>query len=397
MKKLIATLLAVVIATAVFTSTAYAEADGKYGVKIIDSGVETAITTTATEPVEIIKTAGITLNSDDKMDITGYREGEGGTIVINRLKSINVKFGDIVNTYDVYASTVGEALKEAGLTVADKAKTNYSANDSVKDGMVIDIKSAPHVTVKADGKKIKVAKTTGTVKEALELAGVELGDDDYTKPALDKEIKSGLKIKVYRVEYKEVTKTKTVKYKTIEKKSKKMEYGKTKVVIEGKNGKKKLTYKVKLVNGKETDREVIDEEVLEEATDKVVKVGTKRLDPDVKPNGVKSANGISLGQTISGRYTHYCACATCNGSGSGVTSSGKRIYNGMANPYYIACNWLPLGSVIKVDGQNYTVVDRGGSGLSSVGRIDIFTPEGHAACYRLGTGSCTIKVIRLGW
>lgn len=38
-----------------------------------------------------------------------------------------------------------------------------------------------------------------------------------------------------------------------------------------------------------------------------------------------------------------------------------------------------MGSVIKVNGQNYTVVDRGGSGLSTVGRIDIFTPEGHAA------------------
>lgn len=83
-----------------------------------------------------------------------------------------------------------------------------------------------------------------------------------------------------------------------------------------------------------------------------------------------------MGQSISGRYTHYCACAVCNGNSRGITTSGRRIYNGMSNPHYVACNWLPLGSVISVNGTNYTVVDRGGSGLSSQGRIDIFTLEG---------------------
>ena len=118
---------------------------------------------------------------------------------------------------------------------------------------------------------------------------------------------------------------------------------------------------------------------------------------NIQANGVDSKWGYKVGQTINGRYTHYCACATCNGNSNGITSSGRRISNGMANPYYIACNWLPLGSVINVDGTNYTVVDRGGSGLSATGRIDIFTPEGHAACYRYGTGPCTIKIVRLGW
>ena len=69
----------------------------------------------------------------------------------------------------------------------------------------------------------------------------------------------------------------------------------------------------------------------------------------------------------------------------------------MPNPYYVACNWLPLGSVISVNGTNYTVVDRGGSKLSKTGRIDIYTPEGHAAALRGGTGSCDITIVRFGW
>lgn len=54
-----------------------------------------------------------------------------------------------------------------------------------------------------------------------------------------------------------------------------------------------------------------------------------------------------------------------------------------------------MGSIVNIDGTNYTVVDRGGSGLSSVGRVDIFTPEGHRACYKYGTGKCTLTIMRL--
>ena len=214
---------------------------------------------------------------------------------------------------------------------------------------------------------------------------------------IKEELKAGMKVKVYRVEYKEETRTEKIKYSTKTIKDKKLLETKKKVITKGKNGSKDVTYSVKYVNGKEKSKEKLSEVVTKEAVTKVVKVGTKRAHPGVEPNGVKSMNGYTLGQKISGRYTHYCACATCNGSGAGVTSSGRRISNGMSNPYYIACNWLPLGTVIKTQGHYYTVVDRGGSGLSAVGRIDIFTPEGHAACYRYGTGSCEIEIVRLGW
>ncbi len=164
---------------------------------------------------------------------------------------------------------------------------------------------------------------------------------------------------------------------------------------QGQNGSADVTYKVKLVNGKEKTRTEEKRVVTKKPVKKIVRTGTKAA--GVKANGVKSRGGYSVGQSISGRYTHYCACAVCNGNSRGITTSGRRIYNGMSDPHYVACNWLPLGSVISVNGTNYTVVDRGGSGLSSQGRIDIFTPEGHAACYRYGTGSCSIKIVRLGW
>lgn len=390
-----------VLAIAIFATTAFAGLATQYNVEIVvDSNDAIVITTNETEPIEILSQANITLADSDKLDISGFRSGEGGTIKIDKLNNINVEFDGVINTYSVYEDTVGEALDNLGIELSENSKMNYELTDAVKDGMVITIKSAKSVTLTADGKSAKYAIYQGTVTDLLELAQITLGEDDYTEPSLDTELEANMKVTVYRVEYKTVTETEEVNFKTTTVKKSSMNEGTQKVVTQGVNGEDQVSYEVKYVNGKEESRTETERTTVKKPVNKVVNVGTKKVSSSssstVKSNGVTSKNGYTVGQKISGRYTHYCACASC-GSGSGVTASGKKVYNGMANPYYVACNWLPMGSVIRVNGTNYTVVDRGGSGLSTVGRIDIFTPEGHAACYRYGTGSCTIEIVRLGW
>lgn len=390
-----------VLAIAIFATTAFAGLATQYNVEIVvDSNDAIVITTNETEPIEILSQANITLADSDKLDISGFRSGEGGTIKIDKLNNINVEFDGVINTYSVYEDTVGEALDNLGIELSENSKMNYELTDVVKDGMVITIKSAKSVTLTADGKSAKYAIYQGTVADLLELAQITLGEDDYTEPSLDTELEANIKVTVYRVEYKTVTETEEVNFKTTTVKKSSMNEGTQKVVTQGVNGEDQVSYEVKYVNGKEESRTETERTTVKKPVNKVVNVGTKKVSSSssstVKSNGVTSKNGYTVGQKISGRYTHYCACASC-GSGSGVTASGKKVYNGMANPYYVACNWLPMGSVIRVDGKNYTVVDRGGSGLSTVGRIDIFTPEGHAACYRYGTGRCSIEIVRLGW
>ncbi len=395
-----ATVIAFFILVSVFASVVFA-ADGSNGeeVTILLDSQEIAITTTETEPIEILTTAGISVSESDMLDLSGYQEGEGGVITVKTLKSVNVERGGVINSYSVYGLTVGEAMSELGIAPKADEKLNYTPEAELENGMLIKLMPTFTVKISADGKKEKLTTTKATVKDILNQAGITLDSDDYVKPSLKTVISKKTTVKVYRVSYKNKTVTKKIKYKTKTVKDDDLNIGETKVVTKGKNGKKKITYRVKYVNGKKINKTKINTRVTKKATQKVVKVGTKAVkgNQDTEPNGVTSTWGLSVGQEITGRYTHYCACATCNGSSSGTTSSGRHISNGMENPYYIACNWLPLGSVLNVDGVNYLVVDRGGSGLSPVGRIDIFTPEGHAACYRYGTGSCKIVIVRLGW
>lgn len=400
--------IALVLLVTMFAGTAFAKTSDEYTVSIVDGSRSVAVTTTETEPIEILKSAGIVVSAGDKLDISDFKESEGGSIVVNRLNTIYVEFDGNITAYQIYSHTVGEAFSQLGVNVKNSDQINYSLNTEIADGMVIKITSAQYVTLKADGTEAKFALTNGTVADLLKTAGVTLGKDDYTEPSLDSKLEKNLVIKVKRVEYKTVEKTEEVKYSTVETKDKSLEDGKKKVITKGENGEAEVTYKVRFVNGKEKDSTEVSRIVTKEATKQEVVVGTKKTEKkkskkdddsssEVKANGVKSKNGYKLGQVIKGRYSHYCACATCNGNSRGITSSGKKIKNGMADPHYVACNWLPLGTVISVDGTNYTVVDRGGSGLSRQGRIDIFTPGGHSECYKLGVGGCTIEIVRLGW
>ncbi len=394
-RALMTTVVGIVLALMIFASTAFAGLVSEYTVEVKDGSNTMTVTTDETEAIDILNKSNITLGSNDKLDISKFDSGKGGVIVISRLENINVEKNGVIKSFDVYSSTVGEALKEANVKVGKNDIVNYALTDSVSNGMVITVKESVKATLTADKKttSIDVAKNS-TVADVLAKENVTLGSNDYTIPSTSTKINKDTKITVCRVTYKTVKATETIKYSTTKKTDSKLEIGKTKTEVKGVNGSQNVTYKVRYVNGKVNSKKVITKVVTKKPSKAVVLVGTKAK--NVVPNGVQSSGSRHLGEVISGRYTHYCACAEC-GTGTGMTASGRRVYNGMPDPHYIACNWLPMGSVVSVDGTNYTVVDRGGSGLSSIGRIDIFTPEGHAACYRYGTGSCTLKIVRLGW
>ena len=392
-KALAATVIALFLIGCFFAANAFAGVAKDYVIVINDNGYEYTITTDETQPLEILRSANIRLGEKDKINITAFKENVGGTIVIDRYNTVIIDFNGGIKTYGVYAKTVGEAFGEIGFNAED-CLVNYDETAPVEDGMVITVASPNAVTVKADGKTYSVGIINGTVGDALSELGITISGKDYLSASKSTAVTDGMVIQVYRVETKTVTEKRTIAYSVKQIEDSSLEKGKTKLDTEGVNGEKTVTYEVTYVNGEAKDKKQISSEITKEPIDEIKRVGTK-----VTVIATTSANtykDYSAGQIISGKYTHYCACEICCGKSNGVTASGKKVQNGMDDPYYIACNWLPLGSVIEVNGTAYTVVDRGGN-LSAQGRIDIFTPEGHDTAISRGTGSCTIKIVRLGW
>lgn len=406
-------MIAVVIMLAIFATSVFAAFTVSYTVDVVDDGKTTQVTTTRSDAMEILNQIELSIDAKDRIDLSSFQSGKGGKIVISRSKDISVEYSSVITNYEVYATTVKEAIQEVGIEYSDKFSVNFKMDEKVTDGMVISVVVPNPVRITLDGATRVAVAVDGTVADFLASNGITLGETDIVTPSLDTPIAEGLEIVINRVSIQQITETHGIPFATKTVKTNTLPAGTTQIQTEGSNGAKEVVFDVTLVDGVEASKTVVSENVTAKAVAQVVLMGTKN---EVSNTTTKEAqtttettteasttvsnpsrkwNGVFEGQVIGGKATHYCACGICNGTNAGITSSGMQIYNGMPNPFIVASNWLPLGTKIKVNGVMYTVADRGGSGFNSVGRIDIFTPGGHAECYRLGTPSVSIEIVQL--
>ena len=120
-----------------------------------------------------------------------------------------------------------------------------------------------------------------------------------------------------------------------------------------------------------------------------------------RPNGIdySSPAGGGTGDlgtplyTLKINVTHYCACSKCCGKNAdGITASGKRVAPGMV----AMSSHYPFGTVLVINGEVYTVEDRGGSGIENdIARVDIYV-EDHKQALRLGRYWAEATFYRIG-
>lgn len=95
-------------------------------------------------------------------------------------------------------------------------------------------------------------------------------------------------------------------------------------------------------------------------------------------------NSSNSGNVYTVEVTYYTTAGD-EGSGTGITASGAYATVGRT----VACNFLPLGSRVMIDGNVYVVEDRGGMGY---GVVDILVGSKSEAFAR-GRHSATMTVL----
>ena len=93
------------------------------------------------------------------------------------------------------------------------------------------------------------------------------------------------------------------------------------IIQQGKNGQKKVTYKVSYKDDVEILREVLSSEVIEEPVNKIVQVQSKSV--ITSRSSYSRASGVS-GQSGVYKVTAYCACVQCCGKTNGITASRSK-------------------------------------------------------------------------
>ena len=156
------------------------------------------------------------------------------------------------------------------------------------------------------------------------------------------------------------------------------------VIQYGKNGEKKVTYKVTYKEDEELSREKLSEEIIKNPVDKIVQVQSKSV--IVSRSSFSRATGTS-GKSGVYKVTAYCACMQCCGKTNGITASGAKA---TANHTIAAPRTFAFGTKVVINGTTYVVEDRGGAIQGN--RIDIYM-NSHAEALRWGVRYVEVEVL----
>ncbi len=212
--------------------------------------------------------------------------------------------------------TVGAFLEKNGIILGEGDVLVTDTQAELQDGMEIVIKRAFAVDITRGNEKTSIKMLAGTVQQALDIAGITLGEHDEVYPVAETMISSGTEITIIEVEEQTITEDEVLYYKEITKNDSTLAKGKTKLVQQGENGLERHTIQVVYKNGVEVSRTVIGSEVIKEAVDEITAIGTY-----VAPKQENSSSGQSSNQNQQ----------TDNSAGSGNTQASGSTQFGEIN------------------------------------------------------------------
>ncbi len=287
----------------------------------------------------------------------------------------------------------------------------------------IDIRSV-EITM-ANGYTMTVVTTKTNVDEILEDNNIIVEDDEKVTPSLDDDITDSNKIVITNKSEQEVQIAKlsesgvetslndilksyspimekivveqeTIPYETITKDaSQGSEDTKNKVIQQGEDGIKEITYKIKYQNEEEIEKTKLSETVVKEPVNKIVQVqknitsrsGTTVANVNTPASTTTAANTNATTTTKIFKVTAYCSCAKCCGKVTGRTASGT---HAVAGQTVAASGQFAFGTKLNINGKEYTVEDRGGAIQGN--RIDIYM-NSHAEAMAWGVKYLPVQVV----
>lgn len=261
------------------------------------------------------------------------------------------------------------------------------------------------------------------VSDILEENHITLSEEEIAIPNIENEISENKTIRIVNKEkgYSEIAETEkvitveeilssygtitekiiteqvTIPYETITKESTGEGTTQNKIIQNGKDGLKQITYKAKYQNEIEIERTEISSKIIREPINKIVEVKTLQVTSRSMPERIEENPALTASQELAKKVQEvtptvktlntsaYCSCIKCCGKTGGMTSSGEK-----ATEWYTvaAGQSYKLGTVIyipalkdKPNGGWFVVQDRGGA-ISNT-KLDIFMGS-HSSAIQYG-------------
>ncbi len=308
-------------------------------------------------------------------------------------------------TIKTRCDNVAQVLEETGHSVGELDKINKPIDSDVSDNDNIIIKRGKQIKIKhSEGEQI-VNITTADATDALIEAGYIPGEFDEITTNGETLAESDT-IELVSVSTLEETYECEIGFTTEYVEDNSLFKGETKVVREGNSGKKSVTCKVGYKNGQEISREIISQDIITPAKNKIVAKGTKTASSN--PTGTVAssrirANEKDSGKTINGMRYKKKITMTATAYSTSPSENGGYTVSALGNPLGFGIvavdpSIIPLGSKVYVtstDGSwTYGVASAEDTGGAIKGnRIDLCFNGTVSEVNKFGRKSCIVYVL----
>ena len=305
---------AVAAAAVVGTTVGYASI-GKKVTLNVDGKVE-QVSSTGDTVGDVLKDEGISLHRHDEVaPAINQPVNDGTTIAVRYGKPLKLDVDGDTTTYWVTATDVRGALQEINRSF-DRAHLSVSRGAGItRHGLRITV-ATPHRLTFVIGGHRAVHRTVPafTVAQALKAMHLTLGKHDVVRPGLHHNLKPGDKVVLDRVRIvRKHVSGESVPFSTVSHDDSSMLRGHSTVVRAGHDGLRNVTYEITFRNGHLVARRVLSQQVLRAAVDQIERVGTKTV----------ATTNFASGGTVWDRI------AQCESGGNWAENTGNGYYGGL--------------------------------------------------------------------
>ena len=280
-------------------------------ITIHDGDTEKVILSQASAIGDAIKEAGITIDSKDMVEpaVTEKLVASDYQVNIYRARPVIIVDGNVRQKIITPHQTAEQIATDAGITLYPEDKTTIDRVDNLADGagLQLTIDRATPITFVLYGKTTTVRTHATTVGDMLKEKGINLAADDVLSVSIAQPIVSGETVELWRNGKQTINVDEDIPFDTQQIQNADQSVGYKLVQTVGVVGKKTTTYEVEMKNGVEINRISIQSVVITEPKQQIEVVGTKN--------------------NYSGSLNEWLtALRTCETNGSYVKNTGNGFY-----------------------------------------------------------------------
>lgn len=261
-------------------------------VTVYDGTSETTFVTNAATVREALDKSQIVIGASDAVEPRLDTQLVSSNYYVNvyRARPVLVVDGERRETIISPYKSAKQIAEKAGIELyAEDVTTVSRVNDVLSDGAAaqkVVIDRAVPMKLDLYGMTADIRTQATTVAELLKEKGVTLGPNDGSSSPAELPITAGMTLRIWRNGIQTVTQQQPIEMPVRTIRNADKDVGFMEVQTPGKPGKKTVTFEVNMQNGREVSRKEISSVVIEQPTEQIVIVGTKRKGGDPASNRV---------------------------------------------------------------------------------------------------------------